>query len=196
MKAVKLFISLMLNVFILASCTVNINYPENHIVDYIIESNGTAATTEETTGIPETEAIPDTEATPKTEAVTNEPTTEAVTEPHEESTESVIAETKAESTAEETTAYVSDIYLYDLTTPISKNKTATVSIIGQPNTEYSIEVFYATGKSTAKGLENKISSDIGAVSWSWKIGPSVKTGYYKIVITGGGKSLETEIQVY
>lgn len=98
-------------------------------------------------------------------------------------------------TTPETDSPKAVIELVSITSPISNNKTATVSIKGKPNTEYDINVYYATTISGAKGLENKISDQNGAVSWSWKIGASVKSGSYKIIITDGTEAFETKIQV-
>ena len=214
MKSLNIAITLALTLLILTSCTVNINYPQNHIVDYITAANDTTAEPIETTGVTDTTDITDTTAAEDTTAApditkfpehtetadatdtTFEPITETIATPAEETTVSQEpVDTESENTDTETTAYLPPIHLSDVTSPIGKNQTATVSILGRPNTEYSIEVFYTTGKSTAKGLENKISSDIGFVTWSWKIGPSVKAGFYKIVITGGNQSCEAELQV-
>ena len=87
------------------------------------------------------------------------------------------------------------IELVSLTSPISNNNTATISIKGKPSTEYDINVRYATTVSSANGLENKTSDQNGVVSWSWKIGASVKSGSYKITITDGTEVFETQIQV-
>lgn len=103
------------------------------------------------------------------------------------------AETPEETTA--ITAAESNIELISLTTPIGRNDTAIISIVGLPNTEYDIDVFYSTSESEAKGLENQISDDSGAVSWSWKIGGKVATGKYNIHINGGGETYKTELEV-
>lgn len=81
-----------------------------------------------------------------------------------------------------------NIKLISITSPISRNQTATVSIKGLPNTEYSIEVFYSTSASSAAGLETKLSDDAGVVEWSWKIGGKTASGTHRIVITGSGES--------
>ncbi len=89
----------------------------------------------------------------------------------------------------------STISLKSITSPISSNNTATLTIVGKPNTEYDIKVIYTTTESKAKGLENKISDENGIASWSWKIGASVKSGYYKITVSDGTEVFETKIQV-
>lgn len=171
---------------ILTSCVV-IQYPPNGNsgqgnINVSINCPHTEAqnvTAQPQTDTPETEPVKPSETEAHTEAITEPPETEAVTE-------AVETENKPN---------LKSIFLISTTSPISRNQTASIDIIGEPNTTYTIEVFYATGKSNAKGLEPKTSSDVGAVSWSWRIGPSLKTGRYKIVISGGGDSLETEIQI-
>ena len=167
MRLFKLFAALSLVVIFAASCTVNINYPENGIVDYITDKEYSELTTE---GSEETE-----DKTPHTESAN----TDQIPKAEEETSDIGIFETE-ESILSEGDEYIPPIHLIYLSSPISKNQTAEIDILGRPYTEYSIEVFYATGKSSASGLENKISNDNGKVSWSWKIGPSVKSGYYKI----------------
>ena len=183
MRLFKIFTALLLIVIFTASCTVNINYPENGVVDYITDKEYSEPTTN---GPDETE-----DKTPHTESANTDQSPKA----EEETSDIGIFETE-EALFSDTDEYIPPIHLIYLSSPISKNQTAEIDILGLPFTEYSIEVFYATGKSSASGLENKISNENGKVSWSWKIGPSVKSGYYKIVVTGGGTSLETEIQVY
>ena len=87
------------------------------------------------------------------------------------------------------------IQITSLTSPISPNQTATLVAVGKPLTLYKISVYYMTSESTAKGLEPKLSDENGSISWSWRIGASVKAGSYRIVISGGGETIETQIQV-
>lgn len=87
------------------------------------------------------------------------------------------------------------IDLISLTSPVGRNETATVSIKGKPNTEYTIKVYYSTTASKASGLEKKTSGADGLVSWSWKVGGSTKPGTFKIVISGGGEKIETSFTV-
>ena len=78
-----------------------------------------------------------------------------------------------------------------VSSPVGKNETATLAAIGKPNTEYSISVYYSSGASTADGLEKHTSDSSGNVSWSWKVGGRTKSGSHRIVISGGGETLET-----
>ena len=99
-----------------------------------------------------------------------------------------------ENTDESQTPSVS-LRITSLTSPLSPNQTATIEVIGKPFTEYNIDVIYSTAPSSAKGLENKISDENGIVSWSWKIGPSVKPGSYEITVVGGTETAKTQIQI-
>ncbi len=67
---------------------------------------------------------------------------------------------------------------------IKNGETATLTIKGLPNTEYSIKVYYSSGASKAAGLENKISDSNGNVSWKWRIGSRTNEGEHKIEISG------------
>ncbi len=91
----------------------------------------------------------------------------------------------------------SDLVVNTITSPISNNETATLSVIGSPNTEYSISVYYGSGASTASGLEVATSDNNGIVSWSWKIGGNTNVGTYRIVIQSidGTQQLETSITI-
>lgn len=71
-----------------------------------------------------------------------------------------------------------------------RNQVATVRIKGKANTEYGIAVYYSSGKSTASGLENKVSDENGEVSWSFKIGGRTTPGKYKLIISSGNNSSE------
>ncbi len=87
------------------------------------------------------------------------------------------------------------IVVVSLTSPITRGKKAALTIRGIPNTEYDISVIYASGESSAAGLEPKISDRNGEVSWSWRVGNSVKPGDYLIRITSGENVYETTFTV-
>ena len=76
-----------------------------------------------------------------------------------------------------------------------RNEYATISINGEPNTVYSISVYYNSGKSKADGLESKTSDSAGNVSWTWKIGGKTAPGTYKVIISGNGEKIEKEFTV-
>jgi len=87
------------------------------------------------------------------------------------------------------------IKLISITSPIRRGATASVSVVGIPDTQYTISVYYSSGASTASGLGPKTSDASGKVSWSWKIGTrTTQTGHY-LVISGGGQSLTVDFTV-
>lgn len=94
-------------------------------------------------------------------------------------------------TAESSSAAVDTgtILLLSLTEKVGRGETASVEVIGEPNKEYSITVFYSSGPSTAAGLESKRSDANGCVSWSWRVGSRTRAGEYKIEITGENELL-------
>ena len=71
-----------------------------------------------------------------------------------------------------------------------RNEEATVSITGQPNTDYRITVYYKSGASSADGLGTKRSDSSGRVSWTWHIGGKTTPGTYTLKISGGGQTIE------
>lgn len=89
----------------------------------------------------------------------------------------------------------SDITIISMTSPVKAGSKATLEIQGEPNTEYDITVKYASGASSAAGLEPKLSDADGKASWTWKVGSQVKPGKYTATITSGGKSLTVEFEV-
>lgn len=91
--------------------------------------------------------------------------------------------------AEEIEQVVSGRFI--VTSPVSRNEMATVVFKGEPNSEYSIYVYYQSGASTAEGLEKKMSDASGTVSWSWKIGGKTNPGTYEIMVRGNSDSYKT-----
>ncbi len=77
--------------------------------------------------------------------------------------------------------------------PIVRGENATIEILGEANTSYSIQVFYKSGVSTAKGLEDKVSDAEGKVSWTWKVSSSVDAGKYQIILKKTGDTLQKVI---
>lgn len=94
-----------------------------------------------------------------------------------------------------TTDTDSAIAILSVSSPVTQGQTAKLTAKGQPNTVYSIAVFYSSGQSSAKGLEEKTSDSDGTVFWEWKVGSRTKTGTYRIVVSGSGKSTETTFTV-
>ncbi len=95
----------------------------------------------------------------------------------------------------ENNADISDLSLISITSPITQGSMAIVKMQGQPETVYSIYVYYSSGISSASGLEDKKTDGSGFVEWSWKIGNQTKKGTYKIEIKGGNQLFTTEITI-
>ena len=85
--------------------------------------------------------------------------------------------------------------LVSLTTPVKAGKSATIEVIAEPNTKYSITVRYSSGPSSAKGLEPATSDESGRVSWTWKVSANVKPGEYTIEIKSGNAVYKTTFVV-
>lgn len=146
--------------------------------------------------VPETKA-PETKA-PETKAPeTKAPETEApeTKAPETKAPETKAPETKApETKAPETTAQT--LRLVSVTSPCRNGDDATVTIIGKPNTEYSIGVYYATRASEAQGLEKKTSDANGNLSWTWSVGLNTTPSTHDITIRGGDEKLEITFDTY
>ncbi len=128
-----------------------------------------------------------------------DPTEMPTQTPSETPTEGSTAKPTEQSTSKPTEKPaeppVSTIQLKSITSPIQKGQKATVEIIGKPNTEYTISVYYSSGPSGAKGLEAKKSDADGLVSWTWTVGASTSTGSTRIVVSDGTSSSEFYIEI-
>lgn len=78
-----------------------------------------------------------------------------------------------------------NISLISFTDVVKQGDLASIEIKGVPNTIYSIDVYYKSGKSKAKGLEDKVSLENGFVKFEWIIGSQVSEGVYDVVISDG-----------
>lgn len=79
-----------------------------------------------------------------------------------------------------------------LNVDIKKGSLSEIKIKGEPNTEYSIKVYYASGISKSKELVSKSSDSDGYVTWEWKVSSNTKSGNYKFVIND--KEYEYELR--
>jgi hypothetical protein len=73
---------------------------------------------------------------------------------------------------------------------VDPNDTASVSIKTAKGAKCSIDVEYASGSSTAKGLGTKKANSKGAITWKWKVGGRTTPGEWPISIycTKGDRS--------
>ncbi len=77
-----------------------------------------------------------------------------------------------------------------------RNENATISIKGNPGTEYEIKVIYPSGTvSTAEGLGMKTADSNGNVSWTWHIGGRTNPGEGTARISGGGAEYKVSFEV-
>ena len=84
----------------------------------------------------------------------------------------------------------------NLITNVRRNEVVSITVQGQPNTEYNLSVVYASGHvSEAGGLGKAMSDANGAVSWSWKIGGRTGFGKAKFIVTGAGQTNSYEFEV-
>jgi micrococcal nuclease len=87
------------------------------------------------------------------------------------------------------------IEVISLTSPVNAGSNATIVIQGKAGKEYSIEVYYKSGASTADGLENKTANSSGRVTWTWKVGSRTSAGSWEIVISDDENTISTYITV-
>ncbi len=99
------------------------------------------------------------------------------------------------SSSNDNTYNNSTISLVSLTSPVSRGSNVTVSIKGNPNTTYDIDVIYSSGVSKATGLEDKTSDSDGNVSWTFKVSSNVKPGTYEVKINDGLNSSSYSLEV-
>ncbi|MCH5300057.1 MAG: hypothetical protein J1E56_01970 [Ruminococcus sp.] len=164
------------------------------------ETSQSTTVTEVVTEAPTTEE-PTTEEI--TDDITEEPTTEKQTEkPTEKPTEKLTEKPTEKATKKPTekptdppTDPPRDLEVIYVSSPVSPGEYADITVQGEPNTDYSITVYYKSGPSTAKGLYTKTSDSNGNVSWEWKVGTRTSSGTYRISISGGGQSISTTFTV-
>lgn len=78
---------------------------------------------------------------------------------------------------------------------VERGLRATVAVRTAPNIACSIEVRYRTAASRAQGLNDKVSSASGDVSWTWVVGTSTTTGSWPVAITCGSSTVRTVVTV-
>ena len=126
--------------------------------------------------VKETTVVTEAATIPVTEKETEAPTEAEPTEPPTEKP------TKAPTEAPTPIVFTS------YTDYVDAGATASVTIQGAPNTDYSIHVYYSSGESNADGLEQKTSDENGFVTWEWEVGTKTSKGEHSITVRGGGAS--------
>ncbi len=69
------------------------------------------------------------------------------------------------------------------TASVARNARASVTVKTTKGAECGIDVQYASGSSTADGLEPKTTNASGVITWKWVVARDVKKGTVPIVIT-------------
>jgi len=96
-----------------------------------------------------------------------------------------------EKVSNPTTSTSTSIKLIQGAGTVGRGYSASLSIKGKPNTDYTLTVYYPSGPSKAAGVGTTKSDSNGNASWSWKVGTRTTAGSHSITITGGGQTLET-----
>ncbi|MCL2575687.1 MAG: hypothetical protein FWE33_04565 [Defluviitaleaceae bacterium] len=82
------------------------------------------------------------------------------------------------------------LQIISIPTEVRRNERVTISIQGLPNTQYKLEIRYATW-ATAEGLGDTTSDTNGFASWTWQIGGQTGARNDALArITGGGATIE------
>lgn len=87
------------------------------------------------------------------------------------------------------------VTIISYTKELYAGETAHLKIKGTPNTIYTLNVIYPSGKSKASGLGDEKSDKDGYVSWSWKVGTNTSSGTHSIVVTNNSKSKAINFKV-
>ena len=88
------------------------------------------------------------------------------------------------------------ITILEYTDVVKRGSFASIKIQGAPNTDYTCEVEYKSGMSSADGLGTKRSDANGIVSWRWKVGTRTSLNYTpSIYIDGWGDSISVDFEV-
>lgn len=66
---------------------------------------------------------------------------------------------------------------------VAQGATASVTISTTKASSCEIDVVYASGSSTAKGLETKTADSKGAVTWKWMVGRKTTKGKWPVTIS-------------
>lgn len=101
----------------------------------------------------------------------------------------------AEKPVETTTESKVDFSITSYPLSVNPGEMATVEVSGAPNTKYFISVTYDTTKSTAEGLEPKISDSNGYVSWEWKVGSGTTSDDCLVEVSNETGKLQATIKI-
>ncbi len=85
--------------------------------------------------------------------------------------------------------------IVSLTTPIEAGKKATLVAHGMAGEEYDISVRYASGESSAQGLEPQLADEDGVLIWTFRVASRVAAGEYPVTVIGGGETVTVTLVV-
>ena len=157
----------------------------------------TATPTVKPTATPTTK--PTATPTPKPTATpTTKPTATPTTKPTATPTPTKTPKATASPAPTEaiTRAKAAGITILDYSESVGRGERAFIEIQGTPNTDYTCDVEYKSGYSTADGLGTKQSNAKGVVRWTWKVGSRTSLDYIPtIYISGGGDSTSVDFEV-
>ena len=160
----------------------------------------TSTTTAATTTTPAATTTTPAATTTTTKATTTTPAATTTTPPVATTTTTAATTTTTAATTKATRAYhapsnSTNVIEVDGTNQCYRNENVTCKFWGEPNTRYSITVYYKSGASDADGLEAKTSDSDGFVSWTWKIGGRTTPGTWHLDIKGGGETVRIYFDV-
>lgn len=78
---------------------------------------------------------------------------------------------------------------------VRKGAYASVSVHTAARASCSVAVYYKSGRSVAAGLYTKRATSAGNVSWTWKVGTRTTPGSWPVVISCGGSTVRTVVNV-
>lgn len=71
---------------------------------------------------------------------------------------------------------------------VSPGSTSSVTMKGDPNTEYDMKILYSTATPMTNVKQTGISDSSGKLTFTWTVDTAVKSGTYSITLSGGGQS--------
>lgn len=85
----------------------------------------------------------------------------------------------------------SDIRIVRAPGSVARGGVAMITVVGTPNTLYTLEILYGSGNSTGGRVLSVQSDTLGRASWAWTVGADTAAGVHTVTVTGGGKTVST-----
>lgn len=81
------------------------------------------------------------------------------------------------------------VRLHEATECVGRGEMASVIAYGEVGVTYRIEVHYASGVSSAQGLEPQTADEAGRLAWEWRVSANTRPGdFYILILRDDGKS--------